>query len=138
MLIWSTKSSVKIYKGIVEGVPSITLELTKTPKPARLREVVSVIHRCLLEHKERVMFIIKHVKSEHLDVIDIPTLIDLVRQLLDIERDTNAYIIGTVMRANVDEFVMCAKQLFCTLKQINNFDIVSTEEEVFAFVTKLK
>ena len=138
MLVWSTKSSVNIYKGSVEGIPSITLELSKTPKPTHLREIVRVIHNCLIEHKERVMFIIKHVNSEHLEVIDTSALIDLVRQLLDIEKDTNEYIIGTVMRADVDEFVRAAKQLFCALKQINNFDIVSTEEEVLAFVTRFK
>jgi hypothetical protein len=114
------------------------LELSKTPKTKHLAEITKTIHSYVTEHKKRVMLMIKHVDSDSLEVLDIPSMIDLVKMLLGVEEDTKKYIKGTIMHVKeVNELVMCAKQMFCTLHNIQNFEIVTTNDEVTRFFQRL-
>ena len=120
----------------MEGCPVMRLDISRTPNRKRMEAIAKRVREHLTELRVRYVFIVRHVRSDTLDVVDIPAIMHILSLFED---DIRNCISGALIQAtDLNSIVVAAKTLFLNMNRGLLFDIVVRDEDVSQFLGRIK
>lgn len=119
-----------LYEDRMGTARVLHLNISKTPRERGIDDIAGALVTHLKSHDDRFLLYVKHVCTEELDVVGVPAMLRMVQHITDVGDDTLRRMSGCVFQVKeINELVRAAKNMFCALHNIPNFELVVDDME---------
>ena len=135
MIVWQNPS-LRVLKEEREGVPTLTLSLSKVPEQGELEGMLDAVAR-KMKTTRCVLYLHAEAETQPPNLLQ---MMAIVGKVLEIQEAAKEKCIGVLVHGTrIDDLLLSAKEAFLSLyKPSCPFDVVTKEEEVAAFFVRIR